>query len=105
VEAIVQAMRRAFLGRKRIEEGEEIRYFRDPFKFVTMDKFAEIADKLRRNEVLTSNELRDLIGYGPNDEPAADQLSNPNMPQPIELSTSNRKSGVQESERNRQNGS
>lgn len=105
VEAFVQALRRAFLGRKRIADGEEIRYFRDPFKFVTMGQFAEIADKLRRNEIATSNELRDAIGLPPNEEPQADKLSNPNMPQPIELSTSNRRSGAQEPERNSQNGS
>lgn len=105
VEAIVQAMRRSFLGRTRIEKGEEIRYFRNPFKFVTMAQFAEIADKFRRNEIATSNELRDVIGLPPNEEEQADKLSNPNMPQPIELSTSNRRSGVQNSERNSQNGS
>lgn len=105
VEAIVQALRRAFLGRERIANGEEIRYFRDPFKFVTMAQFAEIADKFRRNEIATSNELRDAIGLPPNDEPQADKLSNPNMPQPTELSTSNLRSGVQKPERNSQNGS
>jgi hypothetical protein len=105
VDAIVEAKRRAFLGRDRIKSGEDIRYFRDPFKFATLAQFADSADKFRRNEIATSNELRDVIGLAPNDEPQADQLSNPNMPQPIEISTSNRRSGVQEPERNSQNGS
>lgn len=105
VEAFVQAMRRAFLGRERIESGEEIRYFREPFKFATLAQFADAGDKFRRNEIADSNEIRDWMGLIPSTDPAANQLSNPNMPQPIELSTSNRRSGVQEPERNSQNGS
>ena len=105
VEAFVQAMRRAFLGRDRIESGEEIRYFREPFKFATLAQFADASDKFRRNEIADSNEIRDWMGLIPSKDPAANQLSNPNMPQPIELSTSNRRSGVQEPERNSQNGS
>lgn len=106
VEAIVQAMRRSFIGRERIANGEEIRYFRNPFMFVTLEKAAEAGDKFRRNEIMTSNEIRDyFLGLPPNDEPEADKLANPNMPQPIELSTSNRRSGAKDSERNSQNGS
>lgn len=105
VEAIVQALRRSFLGKDRIKAGEEIRYFREPFKFLTMSQFAEIADKFKRNTVATSNELRDAIGMPPNEEEAADQLVNPNMPQKDQTPLSNQRSGVLAIERNSQNGS
>lgn len=80
VEAIVGPMNKTWVGREGIENQEQIRYFRKPFEFVTMAQFADIADKLRRNEVATSNELRDVIGFAPSDDEQADKLSNPNMP-------------------------
>lgn len=102
VNAIVEAMRRSFLGKAGLDRGEDIRYFREPFKFVTMDKVADISDKFRRNEIMTSNEIRDyFLGLPPNDEPEADRLSNPNMPQQQSPPTN---SEVQESERISQNG-
>ena len=55
--------------------------FRDPFKLVPVDNIAEIADKLTRNEILTSNEVRQIIGYKPSDDPKADQLRNSNISQ------------------------
>lgn len=97
VDSIVESLRRTFLGKEGLDRNENIRYFREPFKFVTMEKFAEISDSLRRNEVLTSNELRDVIGLPPNEDEQADKLSNPNMPQP-------ETQPVQEPERNSQNG-
>lgn len=81
VNAIVEAMRRSYIISKVRSKKEDIRYFREPFKFVPLSQFAEIADKFRRNEIMTSNEIRDVIGLVPiTDDKQADQLSNPNMP-------------------------
>lgn len=81
VNAIVEAMRRSYVIRGVRSKKEDIRYFREPFKFVPLSQFAEIADKFRRNEIMTSNEIRDVIGLVPiTDDKQADQLSNPNMP-------------------------
>lgn len=106
VNAVVEAMRRSWVLKGVRSKKEDVRYFREPFKFVPLSQFAEIADKFRRNEIMSSNEIRDVIGLPPADDEQADQLSNPNMPQPIEISTNNRKPGVQKVlERNSQNGS
>ncbi len=86
VEAIVEAMQRAFLGPAGQRKNQRILYFIDPFKLVTMKDFAEIADKLTRNEVVTSNELRGWIGIRPSSDKRADNLANPNMPQPMPIS-------------------
>lgn len=79
---IVQGMQRAFLGPAGKAKNERILYFIDPFSLVTMKDLAEIADKLTRNEVITSNEIRSGIGMKPSGDPKADELGNPNMPQP-----------------------
>ena len=57
-------------------------FFRDPFKLVPVNNIAEIADKFTRNEILTSNEIRQIIGFKPSDDPKADQLINSNITQP-----------------------
>jgi hypothetical protein len=77
-------MQRAFLGASGFARGERIRYFRNPFKLVPIEVMAEIADKFTRNEILTSNELREFIGVAPSNDPRADSLANPNMPQPAQ---------------------
>jgi hypothetical protein len=100
VKAIVEAMRRSFLGKTGLDRNEDIRYFREPFKFVPLSQIAEIVDKFIRNEVVTKNEIRDKLGFAPSDDPTADKLSNPNMPQPSNPPPT---SGVQNSERNSQN--
>ena len=79
--AIVDAMRRTFLSKTARTQGQTIMAFRDPFKLVPVNNIAEIADKLTRNEVLTSNEVRQIIGFKPSDDPKADRLVNSNMPQ------------------------
>lgn len=79
--AIVDAMKRSFLSKTARTQGQTIMAFRDPFKLVPVNNIAEIADKLTRNEVLTSNEVRQIIGFKPSDDPKADQLVNSNMPQ------------------------
>lgn len=81
LDAIVQSMQRAFLSNAGAQKTQRIRYFRDPFKLVPLSQIAEIADKLTRNEILTSNELRGILGFAPSKDPKADQLINSNMPQ------------------------
>lgn len=82
LDALVEAMTRAFLGVRGWKRKERIRYFRDPFKFVTVEKLAEIADKFSRNEILSANEIRSFMGIAPSDDPKADKLENSNMPKP-----------------------
>lgn len=79
--AIVDAMRRTFLSKTARTQGQTIMAFRDPFKLVPVNNIAEIADKFTRNEILTSNEIRQIIGFKPSSDPKADQLVNSNMPQ------------------------
>ena len=81
LDAIVQSMQRAFLSNAGAQKTQRIRYFRDPFKLVPLSNIAEIADKLTRNEILTSNEIRGILGFAPSKDPKADQLINSNMPQ------------------------
>lgn len=82
VTAFVEALRRTFLTKTARTQGQTVMYFWDPFKLVPISQIAEIADKLTRNEVLTSNELRQVIGFKPvTNDPKADQLRNSNMPE------------------------
>jgi hypothetical protein len=82
VQAITEAMKRTFLTKTARTQGQSIMYFRDPFALVPMADIAEIADKFTRNEILSSNEIRQGIGFKPSQDPKADQLVNSNMPQP-----------------------
>lgn len=82
VSAIVDEMKRKFLTRTARTQKQSILYFRDPFKLVPVNDIAEIADKFTRNEILTSNEIRQIIGMKPSDDPKADQLINSNISQP-----------------------
>lgn len=79
VSAIVDAMKRSFLSKTARTQGQTIMAFRDPFKLVPINNIAEIADKFTRNEILTSNEVRQIIGFKPSDDPKADQLINSNL--------------------------
>jgi hypothetical protein len=81
IDAIVEAMQRAFLGPQGTQNDERIKYFRDPFKLVPVSQIAEIADKFTRNEILSSNEIRSFLGIPPSSDPKADKLINSNMPQ------------------------
>jgi hypothetical protein len=84
LDAIVEAMRRTFLTKTARTQGQSIMYFRDPFKFVPIGGqggIADIADKFSRNEIVSSNEIRQAIGMKPSQNPKADQLINANMPQ------------------------
>jgi hypothetical protein len=80
IDAIVEAMRRTFLTKTARSQGQSIAFFYDPFKIIPVKDLAEIADKFTRNEILTSNELRQVVGRAPSKESKADKLVNANMP-------------------------
>ena len=77
--AITDAMNRTFLTKTARTQGQKIIYLREPFKLVPVNNLAEIVDKFTRNEILTSNEIRAMIGYKPVDDPKADELRNSNL--------------------------
>ena len=81
VSAIVDEMKRKFLTKTAMTQRQSIEFFVDPFKLVPISNIADIADKFTRNEILSSNEIRGIIGMKPSSDPKADQLINPNMPQ------------------------
>ena len=78
--AITEAMRRHFLTKTARTQRQDIKFFRDPFRLVPIENIAEIADKFTRNEILTSNEIRQVVGLAPHEDPKADKLINSNMP-------------------------
>lgn len=80
--AITIEMKRKFLTKTARTQNQSIEAFRDPFKLVPINNIAEIADKFTRNEILTSNEIRQIIGFKPSSEPKADQLLNSNLNHP-----------------------
>lgn len=77
--AIADEMKRKFLTKTAISQGQSIMYFRDPFKLVPVSQIAEIADKFTRNEILSSNEVRAIMGFRPSSDPKADELRNSNI--------------------------
>lgn len=81
VSAIVDEMKRKFLSKTARTQLQTITFFRDPFKLVPVNNIADIADKFTRNEILTSNELRQIIGMKPSKDPKADELRNSNISQ------------------------
>lgn len=87
VSAITDEMTRKFLTKTARSQSQTIMFFRDPFRLVPVNNIAEIADKLTRNEILTSNEIRGVIGFKPSDDPKADKLINSNLNQPDEKQT------------------
>lgn len=84
VAAIVDEMKRKFLTKTARTQKQTILFFRDPFKLVPASNMAEIADKFTRNEILSSNEIRQIIGRKPSSDPKADKLVNSNINQPTE---------------------
>lgn len=79
--AIAEEMKRKFLSRTAISQKQSIMYFRDPFKLVSVQQLADIGDKFRRNEIMTSNEIRSKLGMKPSEAEQADTLRNPNLNQ------------------------
>lgn len=82
--AFANEMKRKWITPNARTRGQSIEYYRDPFKLITADKLAELADKLTRNEIATSNEIRQIVGMKPSDDPAADELRNKNLSQPAD---------------------
>lgn len=82
VSAIVDEMKRKFLTKTARSQSQSIMFFTDPFRLVPVDNIAEIADKFTRNEIMTSNEFRQIIGMKPSDDPRADELRNKNLSEP-----------------------
>lgn len=91
--AIVDEMKRKFLTKTARSQNRSIMFFRDPFKLVPVSQLAEIADKMTRNEIMTSNEVRQTIGLRPSDDPAADELRNKNLSQSMDSIAPSEKEG------------
>ena len=89
VSAIVDEMKRKFLSKTARTRKQSIMFFRDPFKLVPVEKLADIADKMTRNEIMTSNEIRQKIGMKPSSDPSADELRNKNLSAPSDGNTDN----------------
>lgn len=87
ISAIVDEVKRKFLTKTARSQNQTILFFRDPFKLVPVNNIAEIADKFTRNEIMTSNEIRQIVGMKPSDDPKADQLVNSNLNQSNEKLT------------------
>ena len=84
-EAICQEFTRKFLSETARAQGQAVMFFRDPFELVPVSQIADIADKFTRNEILSSNEMRSIIGYRPIDDPRADELRNKNLNQSAQM--------------------
>lgn len=84
VRAVTEAFARTFLTKTGRTQGQAIVSFRDPFKLVPISEIANISDKLTRNEIATSNEMRAIFGWMPSKDPKADELRNKNIPAPVE---------------------
>lgn len=87
VSAIVDEMKRKFITKTARTQGQSIMYFRDPFQLTPLSQIAELADKMTRNEIMTSNEIRQKIGLSPSSDPKADELHNSNISQAADNST------------------
>lgn len=79
ISAVVDEMKRKFLTKTARSQRQSIVFFRDPFRLVPVNDLAEIADKMTRNEIMTSNEIRQVIGMKPSEDPNADTLRNKNL--------------------------
>ena len=86
IASIVDEMKRKFLSKTARSQRQSIQFFRDPFKLVPINDLAEIADKFTRNEIMSKNEIRQIVGLKPSDDPKADKLINSNITQPDEAS-------------------
>lgn len=82
VSAVVDAIKRTFLTKTARSQKQSVLFFRDPFKLVPVSSVADLADKLTRNEIMTSNEVRQILGMKPSSDPNADELRNKNLSAP-----------------------
>lgn len=80
VASVTESMNRTFVTKTARSQGQRVAYFKDPFKLVPVNDIAEIADKFTRNEILSANEVRQIVGFKPSADPKADELRNSNMP-------------------------
>lgn len=80
--ATVEELKRKFLSKTARSQRQSVEFYRDPFKYMSVKDFAELADKLIRNEMASANELRGVLGWAPSKDPKADELRNPNVPLP-----------------------
>ena len=83
--AICDACNRTFFSKTARTQGQAMAFYRDPFRLAPINKIAEIADRFTRNEILTSNEMRSIIGMKPSDDPEADELRNKNLNKPTSM--------------------
>lgn len=97
--AIVDEMKRKFLTKTARSQLQSISFFRDPFKLVPVNEISEIADKFTRNEIMTSNEIRQIIGMKPSDDPKADELRNKNLSEPKNDKTDSSNNVTEEKDR------
>lgn len=105
IAAIADEMKRKFLTKTARSQRQSIQFFRDPFRLVPVNEMAEIADKFTRNEIMSSNEIRQIIGMKPSDDPEADELRNKNLSKPsVEVKPQPAKNEEAESEEENQNG-
>lgn len=98
VSAIVDEMKRKFLTKTARSQLQSISFFRDPFRLVPVNDIAEIADKFTRNEIMTSNEIRQIVGMKPSEDPKADRLVNSNLNQPDEVTEEINQGGKNQNE-------
>lgn len=104
--AIAESMRRSFLTSTGRTQGQTIKYFRDPFALIDVNTIGDVADKMSRNEIMSSNEWRAILGLKPSKEPGADELRNKNIPeQKTDSGTEQVPAPVKEPEGENQNGS
>ena len=89
ITAFIDEMKRKFLTKTARSQNQSIKFFRDPFKLVPVNQIADIADKFTRNEIMTSNEMRQKIGLKPSTDPKANMLRNSNLNHPDEAALSN----------------
>ena len=102
--AIADAFKRTFLTLTARSQGQSISIFRDPFKLVPVSEISEIADKFTRNEIMTSNEIRQVIGMKPSNDPKADELRNKNLSAPNETPGLEKVISIEEKKEENQNG-
>ena len=99
--SVVAELDRKFISKTARTQNQKILFFRDPFKLVPVSQIAEVADKFTRNEILTSNEVRQIVGYKPSNDPKADQLINSNVSQAkqdLEMNPNEESNNKEESE-------
>ena len=89
VAVVVEEVKRKFLTKTARTQRQSVEFFRDHFKLITISQLAELSDKLTRNEIASSNDMRQVIGWKPSSDPRANELKNKNLREPASTSESN----------------